>query len=128
MKSLRTFGYLIRKNYGFTLVELLVVIAILGIVMAVAVLSIVGVKENTEEEVCHANQVQLEREYHTHLAIEGLEHTGVLFAQYLRQFGEELCPVEGNISYVGGHVECSVHPRNGENNDKEDNSGDVPFL
>jgi prepilin-type N-terminal cleavage/methylation domain-containing protein len=110
MKSLRIFGYLIRKNYDFTLVELLAVIAIMGIVTAIVVLSVVGVKENTEKEVCHANQLQLEREYHTHLVIEGVEHTGVLFAQYQQQYDEELlCPVKGLISYVNGHVECSVH-------------------
>jgi prepilin-type N-terminal cleavage/methylation domain-containing protein len=128
MKSLRTFGYLIRKNYGFTLVELLAVISIMGIVTAIVVLSIVGVKGNTEKEVCYANQLQLEREYHTHLVSEGVEHTGVLFAQYQQQYGEELCPVKGLISYVNGHVECSVHPRNDEDNDKKDEGGDVPFL
>jgi prepilin-type N-terminal cleavage/methylation domain-containing protein len=128
MKSLRTFGYLIRKNYGFTLGELLAVIAIMGIVTAIAVLSIAGVKKNTEKEVCHASQLQLEREYHTHLAIEGLEHTGVLFAQYQQQYGEELCPVKGLIRYINGHVECSVHPRSYENKDQKDEDGDVPFL
>jgi prepilin-type N-terminal cleavage/methylation domain-containing protein len=128
MKSLRTFGYLIRKNYGFTLVELLAVISIMGIVTAIVVLSVVGVKGKTEKEVCYANQLQLEREYHTHLVIEGLEHTVVLFAQYQQQYDEELCPVKGLISYINGHVECSVHPRNYENKDQKGEEGDVPFL
>ncbi len=39
-----------------------------------------------------------------------------------------MCPVGGVITYTGGHVECSVH---GEEVDEEEDSGDdggVPYL
>jgi prepilin-type N-terminal cleavage/methylation domain-containing protein len=46
---------------GLTLIELLAVIVIIGILSSIAV--ILGLVENTEEEVCVANRRQLEKDY-----------------------------------------------------------------
>lgn len=60
--------------------------------------------------------------------MEDVEHSEVLFGRYLTQFGSEVCPVGGEISYSDGHVDCSVH---GEEVEEEEDSGDdggVPYL
>ncbi|MBN8193793.1 type II secretion system protein [Bacillus sp. NTK074B] len=119
---------LIREQRGFTLVELLAVIVILGIVFSIAVISLVGTKEKAEMDVCAANRLELEKQYMGHLALEDVEHSDVVFHPFLMEFGSELCPVGGMITYTDGHVECSVH---GEEVDEEEDSGDdggVPYF
>lgn len=120
---------LIGKNNrfnGFTLIEVLAVITILGILAAIAVVSVVGSIEKSRQEVCHANVQELERYYEAYLALESIEHSDAVFVQYLNDYGEDICPIDGEISYGDGKVECSLHPGDGEG--EEDDGEGVPFL
>jgi prepilin-type N-terminal cleavage/methylation domain-containing protein len=117
-----------RDQRGFTLVELLAVIVILGIVFSIALISLGGTKERAEEDVCAANRIELENQYGRHLLLEDVEHRDVVFSSFLTEFGSEVCPVGGVVSYSDGHVDCSVH---GEEVDEEEDSGGddgVPYL
>jgi prepilin-type N-terminal cleavage/methylation domain-containing protein len=118
-----------RDQRGFTLVELLAVIVILGIVFSIAVISLGGTKERAEEDVCAANRVELENQYSRHLILGDAEHNDVVFTSFLTEFGSEVCPVGGVVTYEDGHVDCSVHS---DEVDEEEDSGEdddgVPFL
>jgi prepilin-type N-terminal cleavage/methylation domain-containing protein len=117
-----------RNQRGLTLVELLAVIVILGIVFSIAVISFGGTKEKAEEDVCVANRVELENQYSRHLLLEDVNNSDVAFTSFLSEFGSEVCPIGGAITYSDGHVDCSVH---GEVMDEEEDSGDdggVPYL
>jgi hypothetical protein len=49
----------------------------------------------------------------------------MFFTRYLEQYGE-VCPIDGDIDYVEGHVECSDHSHDdGESEGEEEG---VPFL
>ena len=84
--------------------------------------------EKSEEEVCEANSSELERFYERGLVLNGLDHKPELFGQTLLEFGEEVCPDGGVISYLDGDVDCSVHSDSEISEDEEDDNGDVPFL
>lgn len=114
-------------NQGFTLIELLAVIVILGILMSIAVLSVLGVTERTESEVCEANRLELGRYYRVHLIVEGKVHTSTAFKEFMLGYGDEICPVGGKVSYDDGKVECSVHSeRDADSGD--DGEDEVPYL
>jgi prepilin-type N-terminal cleavage/methylation domain-containing protein len=129
------FGAILMKNVNFfrnqrglTLVELLAVIVILGIVFSIAVISLAGTKEKAEEDACVANRVELENQYGRNLLLEDVEHSDVVFTSFLTEFGFEGCPVGGVVSFSDGHVDCSVHL---DEVDEEDDSGEdsgVPYL
>ncbi|MGY3718126.1 pilus assembly FimT family protein [Sutcliffiella cohnii] len=108
---------------GVTLLELLVVIAILGILAAIAVPSMLGVIADTEADVCEVNREEFEKQYERSLILEGVSNQVTKFEQFLREYGQEICPVGGSITYVDGEVECSVHGEDGG-----DHEEDVPFL
>jgi prepilin-type N-terminal cleavage/methylation domain-containing protein len=91
---------LFRNQRGFTLLELLAVIVILGIVFSIAVISLGGTKERAEECVCAANRLELENQYGRHLLLEDVEHSDVVFASFLSEFGSEVCPVGGVVPYL----------------------------
>lgn len=115
------------KNQGLTLLEVLAVVIILGIVAAIAVPGVLGYIEKTRADVCDVNMKSLERNYEVHLAIESIEHSTVVFSEYFRQYGEEVCPDLGEITYGDGGIRCSVHDH-GESDGSEDSGGGVPFL
>lgn len=114
-------------NKGFTLIELLAVIVILGILTSIAVLSVSGIIERTEKEVCEANRLELGRNYRVHLIVENKVHTNTSFNEFLLKYDGEICPVGGEISYDDGKVKCSVHSIGDEDRD-EGNDDEVPYL
>jgi len=116
------------NNKGFTLVEIIIVLAIIAILASVAVPSFIGCIEKAKKEVCNTNCLQLERMYETYLILEGTDHTDVVFAQYLQEYGENICPDHGDISYVDGKVQCSIHTEEDDNDSDDKDDGSVPFL
>ncbi|WP_099361184.1 type IV pilin protein [Fredinandcohnia onubensis] len=46
---------------GITLIEVLAVVVFLGILAAIAVLSVMKIIENVKEEVCDSNRAEFER-------------------------------------------------------------------
>lgn len=115
-----------KNSRGFTLIEVMAVVIILGILFAIAVFSVTGIIEKTKQEVCYANVKELERHYEVYLTIEDIAHSNVVFAQYLQDYGEDICPVGGEIGYMDGEVRCSVHSIDEKEHDDVDE--DVPFL
>lgn len=91
--------------------------------MSIAVVSVTGITEQTEKDVCEANRLELERNYRVDLIVANKVHSTAAFNEFLLSYGDKICPVGGEISYVDGDVECSVHSENDE--DKED---EVPYL
>ncbi|GAA0319316.1 hypothetical protein GCM10008967_07300 [Bacillus carboniphilus] len=118
------------NNKGVTLVELLAGVVILGIIAAIAVVSVGGIIENTKEDVCHANRIELERWYERHLFLENIEEsTSSMFFLYLQKYGDTICPLDGEISYSNGVIECSTHPLGDDSDsDGDDGGGGVPYL
>jgi type II secretory pathway pseudopilin PulG len=98
------------KSKGLTLVEVIVFVAILGIFSGIAVLSILGIIEKSRRDVCNVNVIHLERMYVAYLELEGIEHSNVIFVQYQQDYGEDICPENGVISYVDEAIRCSLHP------------------
>jgi Tfp pilus assembly protein PilE len=104
------------------------VVVILGILAGIAVPSVIGVIEKSKKDVCDVNVLQLERMYETYLDLESIEHSDVVFVQYLQDYGQEICPEHGDISYVDGEVHCSLHPGDNEGGDSDEEGESVPFL
>jgi prepilin-type N-terminal cleavage/methylation domain-containing protein len=117
-----------RDQRGFTLVKLLAVIVILGIVFSIAVISLGGTKERAEEDVCVANRVELENQYRGHFALGEVEHSDVVFASFLSDFGSGVCPVGGVVRYSNGHIDCSVHSGGEHEEEGSGDDGGVPYL
>lgn len=113
-------------NHGFTLIELIVVFTILSIIVAIVIPGLASYTEQSKEKVCMANCSQLERMYELYLVQEGIEHSKELFNQFLQDYGSNICPSGGYISYIDGKVICSKHSTN--SNDSQQNDESVPFL
>ena len=119
------------KNSGITLIELIVVIAILGIISAIALPRFSGYTILAKKRVCMTNLAQMDRLYSAFLVMEGKDHTDLLFDQFILENGNDLCLEDGVISYVDGHILCSIHSDAGsaEDDDEEtDPGGEIPWL
>jgi prepilin-type N-terminal cleavage/methylation domain-containing protein len=110
---------------GLTLIEVIVVLVIIGILAAVSIPSFLGYIENAEVEVCNVNTLQLESMYTAHLTLGNIDHSDVTFTQYIQEYGQEICPTHGEITYEDGKVKCSIHQEDGG---KDDDNGSVPIL
>ncbi|WP_335871168.1 type II secretion system protein [Bacillus sp. 2205SS5-2] len=89
---------------GFTLLDMLAVIVVLGIIGSIGVLSFIGMKERTEEDVCVSNLLQVESDYRRHFVVDEVVHSDFLFSEHLLQY-DEICPVGGMVGYDDGRVE-----------------------
>ncbi|EKN62767.1 hypothetical protein P9E76_11825 [Schinkia azotoformans] len=90
-------------------------------------LSVMGVTEHAQKEACEVNRLELGGNYRVHLIVESKVHTSTAFKEFLLAFGNKICPVDGEISYVNGKVECSVHSVSAEDSNDGDD-GEVPYL
>ncbi|MEQ6376435.1 type II secretion system protein [Bacillaceae bacterium S4-13-56] len=116
------------KANGFTLIEILAVIVILGLIVAIAVPAYSNVVAKSKEDVCESNREEVKRMYHTDLTINGLDHSGFYFVDYLATYDGDVCPENGVMTYHDGVVNCSIHSEDLSNeNDSNDGVG-VPFF
>jgi competence protein ComGC len=97
MKDINLFR---RNQRGFTLVDALADNVILVIVFSIAVISLGGTNERAEKDGCAVNRVELGNQYWGHLALEDVEHSDLVFAEFLSEFGSEVCPVGGVVPYL----------------------------
>ena len=110
-----------RSEKGCTLLELLAVMGLLAILLALASLKGADILANTRERVCQFNRTQLIKEYESHLVATGEEHSEPLFAGFILEEGESICPSHGTISIVAQNLLCSVH-------DIDEDEDEVPYL
>ncbi|WP_209437854.1 type II secretion system protein [Mesobacillus selenatarsenatis] len=119
------------NSKGYTLVELLAVIVIMGILAAIAAPVYGHFMDQYKEDLCEVNRVEMARLYGEFLDIEQVEHSSVAFTQFsLSMLDGDVCPVGGELTYVDGTVECSVHGdhESGDEEDEGNDDGGVPFL
>jgi prepilin-type N-terminal cleavage/methylation domain-containing protein len=117
------------NSKGFTLVELLAVLVILGILAGIAIPSVFHLIEKAEADACHASTAEIERMYETYLAIESIDHTDMRFSQFLAVHVENGGSNHGEVNYVDGRVQCSIHSNAEEHEDDQgDEEEGVPFL
>ena len=118
------------KANGFSLVEMIVVIAILGILGAVAIPRFSGVREMAKERVCEANRGAVERLYSAFLVENGVNHSDLIFDQFLFSHFDLICTTGGSVSRIDDEVGCSIHGGGEipEVTTEEGTTGEVPWL
>lgn len=94
---------------------------ILAILLTMASLKGIDILANARERVCQYNRTQLIKEYESHLVATGEEHSEPLFAGFILEEGESICPSHGTISIVAQNLLCSVH-------DIDEDKDEVPYL
>jgi prepilin-type N-terminal cleavage/methylation domain-containing protein len=109
----------LKDQAGITLVEVMAVVVIMGVLSMVAVPSVVKSIDKAKQEVCNTNLTFLERMYTLHLVTEGIEHSEVIFSEFMQGYGEELCDSDCEIIFAEGKIECSEYPKE---------VADVPYL
>jgi hypothetical protein len=53
--------------------------------------------------------------------------TVIIFTTFLNDFDTEVCPNGGVVTFSDGHVDCSIHSEEVDEEEEED-SGGVPYL
>ncbi|ESU34278.1 hypothetical protein G3A_01940 [Bacillus sp. 17376] len=112
------------------MVELLAVIVIMGILAAIAVPVYGHFMEEYKEDLCEVNRVGMARLYQEFLIVEQIDHSSAVFVEFSHsRMDGEVCPVGGELNFVDGTVECSVHGDNDSEDEEEENKdSEVPFL
>ena len=118
------------NNKGFTLIEVLIVIVILGILASIIYPKFADVIARSQEKVCLANCSQIERTYYSFLFLEDKTHCDVFFEEFFQEYEDiNICPNEGNISFVNASVFCDYHNWMDDTDSEDDDEDDgVPFL
>lgn len=116
------------NNKGYTLIEIIIVIVIMTVSVTIVVPLFIGYSERARIQVCTTNCLQLERMYKTYLMLENINHSDAVFTYYLQEYGQNICPSGGTITYNDGKVLCDMHPKDNviESDDEENES--IPFL
>lgn len=61
-----------------------------------------------------------------------MNHSEAVFIQYLQEYGQDICPDDGDIIYQAGKVKWIVHSEDdgskGDRGDGKGNGENVPFL
>ena len=112
---------------GFTLVELIAVLAILAILSVILIPVISGFVLKAEEQVCRTNRREMEQIYLAYLTLNQIEHSESMLNQFISDQGLNICPSNGDISYVDGHFVCSLHDKLSVS-DETDPGDEIPFL
>lgn len=116
-------GSVRKRHKCFTLIEVIVVIAILAILSVIAMPRVTGLIHMVEEQVCNFNCGRAARNYNTHLATLGENHSDSLFSQFILEYESNICPRDYVVTYDNGEVQCSFH-----NVEDDADDGEVPYL
>jgi prepilin-type N-terminal cleavage/methylation domain-containing protein len=124
-----------KLNKGFTLIEFVVIIAIISILSAIAVPRFIYYTAFARETVCKTNRGQAERIYEAFLIEKDLEHTDIIFDQFMIENYSDICPKNGIVYYLDGKINCQIHEGISGNIDESDEQEDsnppveeVPWL
>ncbi|WP_218017041.1 hypothetical protein [Halalkalibacter krulwichiae] len=98
--------------------EVLVVVVVIAILAGIVVPKFIGVISEAEEEACNFTVAEVQNGYQVYMALGSIQHTNILFTQYLEQFDLSVCDCE--LDYLDGRVQCSE-------NSREDGE-DIPIL
>lgn len=118
-----------RSSKGYTLVELLAVIVIMGILAGIVVPVYVHFMDEYKRDLCEVNRVEMARLYDEYLVVEQIDHSAAAFVEFSRfMLDGKVCPVDGELTFDDGEVECSVHGDEDETEEEEDDDHGVPYL
>ncbi|MEL7568508.1 MAG: hypothetical protein AAGU01_00140 [Clostridiaceae bacterium] len=106
MKLINTRVYDIK---GFILVEVMLAVVIFTILVFIVIPSFVGYQVKSRITVCNNNRLQLERDYKLYLTSESLDYSEINFELSFKEYNQDICPCDGEITYQFRSVECSVH-------------------
>jgi hypothetical protein len=103
------------------------VILVLGILAGIAVPIYFHFIEQYKSDLYEVNHVEVSRQYEQYMDFEQVDHSPVVFEEFLREIDGDVCPVDDELSFVDGHVKCSVHSDGDEDEDDVNDDG-VPYL
>ena len=100
-----------KNSDGFTIIECIIVMSILSVLTAITVMIYIADTENVERTVCNYNCLQLQKMYATYLFTENIDHSDMVFNEFVQDYGQQICPCNCVITYIDCIVYCIVHTR-----------------